>query len=321
MADAMISVIIPVFRTAEYLEKCVRSVMMQTYKNLEIILVDDGSDDECPSICDALANEDSRIKVIHKENGGLSSARNAGLREAKGEFIAFADSDDYLDENMYEKLMGCAENYDIVMCGYYSVGSNDKKEHISFPVKTEFSSKEALAELFNDDKIKNHVWNKLFKRKLFDNVQFPEGKTFEDIMTTYKLFEKSEKLIYIPYAGYYYVDRKGAISKKQDSETCFARYSAHLERYGDVKRRIPESRDVLFRQLFIQARAYLLSKPDSISRKAAVREFFASNEKPVYGSALFSLFEKAEVAVIVNLDIRALKLLEIFRKAEKLLKH
>lgn len=321
MSDGKISVIIPVFRTQEYLEKCVKSVLSQTYKNLEIILVDDGSDDKSPEMCDSFMKADSRVTVIHKENGGLSSARNAGLLKASGEFVAFVDSDDYLENGMYEKLISSIDDADIAVCGYYSVDGNEVNEHISFPDDTEFTSKEALSELFMDDKIKNHVWNKLFRRELFSSIAFPEGRTFEDILTTYKLFEKSRKIIYTPFAGYYYVSRKGAISKKSDSETCLSRYLAHTERYDDVKRRFPESRDVLLRQVFIQARAYLFSKPDSIEMKSAVREFFASNEKPVFWSKHFSLFEKAQVAAIVNLDVGALRFLDILRKAEKLLKH
>ena len=127
MREPLISIIIPVYGVEEYLNQCLESVVNQTYANLEIILVDDGSKDNCPAMCDGWANKDSRIKVVHKENGGLSSARNAGLDIFTGEYVAFVDSDDYIAQDMYELLYSRAKegNYDIVDCGYYSE-ANDK---------------------------------------------------------------------------------------------------------------------------------------------------------------------------------------------------
>ena len=320
MSDGTISVIIPVFRTEKYLEKCIGSVMAQTYEKLEIILVDDGSDDKSGEICDSFAKKDSRIRVIHKDNGGLSSARNAGLEASGGDYIAFVDSDDYINSRMYEELMSALDGADISICGYYTVNSKGETNHSAYSEKTVLSKDEALRELFRDEKIKNHVWNKLFKKELFSSVSFPEGRIFEDILTTYKLFEKAEKIACIPYSGYYYCDRDGAISKNASYETCLARYNAHLDRFGDVKLRARDSKDVLLRQLYIQARAYLFSNPQSIEDTMAVRDFFTANEKCILSSKEFSPIERLQVQTIVNCDTALIKLVDILRKAEKLLR-
>lgn len=321
MTDGKISVIIPVFRTEKYLEKCIDSVLSQTYDNLEVIIVDDGSDDNCPSVCDNYAAKDERILVIHKENGGLSSARNAGLLRATGDYIAFVDSDDYVDENMYKRLIEAIEGSDIAVCAYYSVKGDTVKKHDGFGERTVFSHDDALTELFRDEKIKNHVWNKLFRKELFDGILFPDGKTFEDILTTYRLFENAEKVTYIPYAGYYYIDRETAISKQKDSETCFSRYWAHYLRYEDASKRIPEYEGILFRQLFIQARAYMLSQPDKKSAHTLlVTGFFSKNKEHIASCGKLGFFEKKQAAAISERNVSKIKIIDIFRKAQKLLK-
>ncbi len=322
MNNGKISVIIPVFRTEEYLEKCIRSVISQTYDRLEIILVDDGSDDNCPDICDRYAEKDGRIVVIHKENGGLSSARNAGLSAATGDYIAFVDSDDYLDGKIYETLVFAMEDSDISICGYYSVKGESVKKQVGFSEKTVLSKNEALKELFRDEKIKNHVWNKLFKKELFDNICFPDGRTFEDILTTYKLFENAKKITYVPYAGYYYADRATAISKQKNSETCFSRYWAHYLRYEDISKRIPEYDEILLRQLFIQARAYMLSLSDEKSEHTMlVTGFFLKNREKLASSEELGFFEKKQAVAISERNISKIKALDIFRKAQKLFEH
>lgn len=321
MANGKVSVIIPVFRTEKYLKKCIDSVLSQTYGNLEIVLVDDGSDDNSPSICDKYAERDERILVIHKENGGLSSARNAGLLKATGDYIAFADSDDYIDRDMYENLVENIEDSDILICGYYSVKGDSIKKQPGFSERTVLSKDEALKELFKDEKIKNHVWNKLFRKELFENIEFPEGKTFEDILTTYKLFEKAEKITFVPYFGYYYVDREDAISKQKDSETCFSRYWAHYLRYEDAPKRIPEYDGILLKQLLIQARAYMLSQPDEKSvHTLLVSGFFSKNKEHIASCEELEFFEKKQAIAIAERNIFKIKVIDIFRKARKLFK-
>ena len=181
----LISVIVPIFRVEKYLEKCVSSIISQTYSNLEIILVDDGSDDNCPTICDNFQAKDSRIKVIHKTNGGLSQARNYGLRIATGDFIGFVDGDDWIEPCMYEALLSALldTGADIAACNYHKE-STDSKDIQRIATSSErhlYSSEEAMRMILSlTGFIRTLVWNKLYRRSLLANVFFTEGKIYED---------------------------------------------------------------------------------------------------------------------------------------------
>ena len=220
MKKELISVIIPVYKVENYIERCIESVISQTYKNLEIILVDDGSPDRCGKICDDFAENDERIKVIHKENGGLSEARNCGIELATGQYLAFVDGDDFIKETMYETLYKnlISSNADISICEY--VKYNEKKnKYIQKNYKNEtkiFSRKEAIRKLLLDEEITNHAWNKLYKKKLFDNTRYPKNMLMEDFATTYLLFEKANCVVFQDTPQYVYVQREGSILKNMD---------------------------------------------------------------------------------------------------------
>lgn len=211
--EELISIIVPVYNVEQYLEKCVKSIIGQTYENIEIILIDDGSEDESGKICDKLKLIDNRIKVIHKENGGLSDARNVGLKIAKGEYIGFVDSDDYIKEDMFETLYNLNKKYnsEISIVSYYEI-YKDKLIAVreSEEVK-QFDKIEAIKELLKDRNIQSYAWNKLFKKELFNNLEFPTNKNFEDIATTLLLFEKSKKVVLLEQPKYYYVRRDNSI--------------------------------------------------------------------------------------------------------------
>ncbi len=211
MNENMISVIIPVYNVEQYLYDCLISVIDQSYFDIEIILVDDGSTDNSGEICNIFASRDERIKVIHKENGGLSSARNAGLDIARGKFIIFVDSDDYLNRDMIEKLYGALElsKAEIACCDYTTLKFNDE---ISDNIEV-LKQRDAISRLFDDDGFKCFAWNKIYKRSLFSNIRYPEGKLFEDITTTYQLFKKVNKIVYIKEKLYYYRQRENSITK------------------------------------------------------------------------------------------------------------
>lgn len=167
--EEKISVIVPIYKVEDYLHRCVESIINQAYTNLEIILVDDGSPDNCPKICDEYAEKDSRIKVIHKENGGLSDARNTGLLVATGEYISFIDSDDYIDINMYKSIITYMEEHDldIAECGIKHVYNNKIKQNDKLDKSIHvFNSEEALKELMLERRFHQTVWNKLYKTKL-----------------------------------------------------------------------------------------------------------------------------------------------------------
>ena len=224
----MISVIIPVYKVEKYLSRCVNSIINQTYKDLEIILVDDGSPDNCGKICDDFSKLDSRIKVVHKENGGLSSARNSGLLVAKGEYIAYVDSDDYVDTTMYEKMMACSEkfNADIVQCGYSIVYENDnqsilqRKDILLNDIAIE-SKSNILEAFFEIGKIDHVVWNKLYKRKVVETVRMVEGRWHEDTMATFDILLNAQSIVTIAEPLYMYIQRADSIMGKPFCEKNF----------------------------------------------------------------------------------------------------
>ena len=213
--NKLISIIVPVYKIEPYIRQCIESILSQTYKNIEIILVDDGSPDNCGKICDEYAAIDDRIKVIHKKNGGLSEARNYGLKEAQGVYVSFIDGDDYVDKSFYQMLYEAAEkeNCDIAEC--YSVNFEDGNipQGSYRSGQTCLSPLEWLTESNVGDFLPCVVWNKIYKKTLFDGIEFPVGRHYEDEATTYKVVYKSSKIVRIKSALYFYRQRSGSITQ------------------------------------------------------------------------------------------------------------
>lgn len=213
--EELISVIIPVFRVEAYLRRCMDSVLAQTYEKMEIILVDDGSDDGCPAICDEYAGKDSRVKVIHQKNAGLSGARNTGIDQAKGDYLAFVDSDDYLSPEFLERLYrACLEtDSDISVCRWEYVKGESIPEGGSGKTQT-FTGRQMLANLYIPDGAYFVVaWNKLYKRELFDNIRYPLGRIHEDEATTYRIYHQVRKAAYIDVSLYGYFVTPSSITR------------------------------------------------------------------------------------------------------------
>ena len=169
ISENLISIIVPVYKVEKYLKRCVKSIVNQTYKNLEIILIEDGSPDQCPYMCEEWSKRDPRIKVIHKQNGGLSDARNEGLKISTGEFIGFVDSDDWIAPEMYERLLNAiiADQSDIAQCNVKMVWENNLHSRILLqPNKCVLKRDEAQLELLNESKLKQPVWNKLYRKNI-----------------------------------------------------------------------------------------------------------------------------------------------------------
>lgn len=205
MKQALISVIIPVYNVEKYINRCIESVIHQTYTNLEIILIDDGSTDKSGQICDEYRKIDNRVKVIHKVNGGLSEARNVGLERMSGEYVAFIDSDDYVDVAFIEKLFQLLVKYnaDIAISGFATTTKDSEVK--KWKNRTEvFTKNMALKEMLYQKKYNTSAWAKLYKSTLFQEVRYPIGKIYEDICTTYKLIDKSEKIVFNPTELYFY---------------------------------------------------------------------------------------------------------------------
>lgn len=212
--DELISVIVPVYKVEKYINRCVNSILEQTYKNIEIILVDDGSPDKCPKICDEYLLIDKRIKVIHKKNGGLSEARNVGLKLATGKYLTFIDSDDWIKKDFIERLYILLKrsDADISICNYAKVydGRDCILDHQNYDF--ELSNIKALeymmGELYSQMVV---AWGKLYRNHLFDEVIFPVGKIHEDEFTTYKLLYASKKVIYTSQQLLFYWQRDDSI--------------------------------------------------------------------------------------------------------------
>lgn len=244
MKNDLISIIIPVYKVEKYLEKCIESVLKQTYTNLQIILVDDGSPDNCGKICDEYAKKDPRIEVIHKVNGGLSDARNVGIAKAKGKYIGFVDSDDYIKEDMYEILINLIKEYDadVSICNLYDV--IDGKEYIRNNEDgiQEYSRLEILKEVLLDKNIQSYAWNKLYKKKLFDEIKYPIGKKYEDIGTTFYVFEKCNKIVVTSEPEYYYLKRSDSLVNNVTESTVLDYTDIIIQRYLYTQKNIEKLR-------------------------------------------------------------------------------
>ena len=219
MTSEMISVIVPVYKVEEYLDECIQSLVEQTYTNLEIILVDDGSPDRCPEMCDAWAQKDSRIRVIHKENGGLSDARNAALEIVKGEYLCFVDSDDFVSEDMCQVMLDAlkANQADIVSTSFSIYKNGESVFQNNFQSGC-FTAKEAVIEMLLNGCITPSVCGKLFPREFFADVRFPVHEIYEDIAVVPKLFSKCRRVYYYEKPLYAYRHNDGSITKSPYSK-------------------------------------------------------------------------------------------------------
>lgn len=229
-----ISLIVPVYNVEKYLRKCINSILYQTYQNLEIILVDDGSKDKSGEICDEFKNIDDRIIVIHKKNGGLSDARNAGIEIATGKYLGFIDSDDYVQNDMYEYLYKLLRenNADISICDYMVVHENQKVTLRDIPSKIQiYNKKEAIKEILKRNKIQDYAWNKLYKLELFKDVKYPIGRKMEDLGTTYKLFDSANKIVVGNQKKYFYLQRNGSIVNNKTVDLFIDKYELAFERH------------------------------------------------------------------------------------------
>ncbi len=204
----MVSIIIPVYKVEKYLQRCVWSILNQSLKALEVILVDDGSPDGCPKLCDDLAEQDARVKVIHQENGGVSSARNAGLAVASGEYIGFIDADDWIEPDMYEVLLKkmLEEEVDVVQCGYCTDEGQNSGYWSGMRENRKWSSEECLRALVCGDMRFSSLWNKLYRASLFEGVSFStKYRCFEDALVNYQLFKRIESIYLYETCLYHYV--------------------------------------------------------------------------------------------------------------------
>ena len=239
MKQPLISIIVPVYNVEPYINKCVDSILSQTYKNLEVILVDDGSPDNCPKICDNYASIDNRIKVIHQKNAGLSVARNNALDICTGEYVAFVDSDDWIENNLIEIAIGKMQEYSVDIVSFSAnIIENDiviRQEFIQFPQETLLSARVATEEIIKDT-ISSQVWLRLYSRRCWLGIKFPQGRLYEDIATTYKSFELAiNGICFIPDALYNYRHNSEGISLSFNPSKAYCIFLGFKEHYEYAK--------------------------------------------------------------------------------------
>ena len=222
----LLSVVVPAYNIVDYIERGLDSVRKQTYRNLEIIVIDDGSTDGTGELCDRIASEDERVQVIHKENSGPAVARNLGITKARGSYIGFVDGDDWIDRDMYENMLSALKEHhaDIAICRYRQVYRNHTDDR-SVDRAILFEGQEALQYYVQETEeyaIQNAVWNKLYKREVLTDITFPAGKWYEDIMFTTMALSRVNRCIYLDTACYnYIIDREGSIMNTQINPRTF----------------------------------------------------------------------------------------------------
>lgn len=300
--EPLISVIVPVYKAEPYLGRCVDSILAQTYPNLEIILIDDGSPDRCGEICDEYAAKDSRIRVIHQENGGLSAARNTGLDICTGEYIAFVDSDDYVEPDMLRQLMNGSGDADLCGCGM--IREEQDGTILSVTKTTNVCALPGIRVLRQHYSGENgkmnitevSVWAKLYRRSLWAQLRFQPGLIFEDLHLMPFLLRQCRTIRYIPYAGYHYLVTPGSLTTEQDEqhqkrcyEDCFRIWEDHQSLYRSngwndlliqvkcamadklmthiLNGKVPPGYEYWSRKLLYRTVVGLLIKPIGMSRK------------------------------------------------------
>ena len=291
MNDALISVIVPIYKVEPYIRRCVESIIAQTHKCNEIILVDDGSPDNCGAICDEYARADNRIIVIHKKNGGLSSARNAALDIAKGEYLMFVDGDDWVESNFCATALKLALDNDVqvVSFGYNKVYyDKDYKPtgiiHKKAPSEScIMNASDAVRHIIIKDYVMyNFVWNKFYKRALWDDVRFPEGRLWEDQAVAYIMMIKAGKVYVTPDVLYNYIQRGDSIMKKKYTpKAIIDRFAIWQDRLNVIRNYCPGNEPYQMMQLAheaIIAFAYIPTKGEYSQALNEMEDFLITNK-------------------------------------------
>lgn len=271
--EELLTVVVPVYNVEQYLKRCVNSILKQTYKNLQVLLIDDGSTDESGRICDEFSC-DKRVEVIHKANGGLSSARNAGLEHVKGQYISFVDSDDYIDQDMYSEMMNalCNAEAEIAVCGRYDECERTCKINFALEKQRVFSDAEAMARMLSWDKMDISACDKVYKADLWKHIRFPVGRNNEDICVIPSIICLANRIVHIGQAKYHYCHRQASITATYNPKRIKDFYSAiqHIKTFSEEY--YPEVTDALTYYLNSTCLS-LLMMAERIGYKGEEREF------------------------------------------------
>lgn len=288
----LISIIVPIYNVDKYLEECIESLKNQTYKNLEIILINDGSADNSEQICREEAKQDNRIVFINKKNGGAASAKNKGLKVAKGDYITFVDSDDFIEPDMIEYMVNKIKKYnsDIIQCSFINLYKNTERFKQDKIVEQRISSKDFL-ELFLTKWDSSLFWNKLFKREVIENIFFKEGRCIDDEFFTYKCVINSKSIVISNKIVYNYRMRKSGVMKSESSQKQILkdRVDYLYERY-ELVRKIYKDLDKSFLEHLLTY--YLIISKDYYADEKLL-DYMKNNLKSIKGKIITS-----------NIDIR-----------------
>ncbi len=311
--EPKVSIVIAAYNVEKFIRKCVSSVVRQTYVNLEIIIVDDGSSDSTSKICDDFKKEDLRIKVIHQKNQGLSSARNNGIGIATGEYIALIDGDDYISKNFIEELIKAATNNcaDIAVCGFASFPHGD----VECPKNMTVLGKEATKFLLTQQNTYQVVsWNKIYKKDLFKSISFPINRLHEDSLTTYKLFAAAEKVTFINRPLYFYRQRQNSIMSTVKLEN---RLKSKLDAANEAKEYFLKNRELFYAAEVSEVLAYFAFLDESIlgnletPSTKEILNTISKNKKRFLKNPLLSL--KLKSYIIMATDFAGM-FYKVFRK-------
>lgn len=291
--NPLISIIVPVYKVEKYLSKCISSILLQEYDHLEILLVNDGSPDRCGTICNRFAEKDQRIKVIHKENGGLSDARNAGLRAMTGDYVTFVDSDDTIEENYISTLVNLAERHQtqIAVTLFRHIKEGEEKILVEKSEKLEklLSINDALETMFYQDLFDNNATGKLYHNSLFKNIEFPKGLLYEDLLTTYKLILLSHNGVsFSDLRNYNYLLRDDSIEGSPFNKKKFDSLIYILKDLKEFKSETPSLHKCI----------------DCRILSLLFHLFFETEEGSMYESEIFILIKKYRVGVLIDRNAR-----------------
>lgn len=318
----IISIIVPIYNIENYIKKCINSILVQTFSDFELILVDDGSTDKSGKLCDEYKNKDNRVIVIHKSNAGQSEARNKGLDIAKGDYILFVDGDDILPHDIILKLFNSIKKYnsDVSCCGYCDDFNVAKNQHYVYENKFIMSNIDATKRMLLCDGLDSNVWGKLYKKDLFKNICYPVGEIYEDVLVTYKVLLRANKIVHIGECGYIHTSRSDSTTGSKFSERDYA-YVEHTKLvYEDIKKNYPELEEESY--LF-----YLNSVQNIIARMVSsnidhqnsyykeLKQIINKNYFAYMNSSIFSLKRKISITLIrFNIYYQIKKIFKLLEK-------
>lgn len=317
----LISVIVPVYNVESYIDKCIKSIVDQTYSNLEIILVNDGSTDNSLAHCIAWKRKDPRITVYDKKNGGLSDARNYGIKHSHGKYLGFVDSDDYIKSDMYQLLyQGIVKFNAQIACGGRIMVENSGYQKPCFTLSSDkvFNSHDALKELLKVSSINEAAWDKLYKKDLFNHIEFPKNEINEDIVIMPTLIDRAKKIAHVGKPVYYYVKHEGSITTKpynKDREVIYK----HLK---NLRTYIIRKHMDLLPAFYSLEYNYLLSELTSIeNNKNNLHEFYKirGRYKKLYNQDFIKMMLSTDVANFIKIKSLSYKfgLYKFFKKLVK----